>query len=156
MADLDRRRSITGYVCMQAGGPTFWSSEYQPMVATSTSKAEYMAQLRGAQQIMWMYSALEEIGLPQPRPAQLLGNNNAAHHIAHNWTGAARIKHIVVREHYIRERVSEGDVQIDYVPSADNIADLLTKPLGRNQHMRFCLALRLCEPSDPILRGIRT
>lgn len=110
-----------------------------------------MAQSRGSQQLMWMYSSLDKIGLPQPRPAQLYGDNQAARHIANNSTGTTKVKHIDIREHYIREHVEEGDIRVDYIPSEENVADLLTKLLGRSTHWKFCVAMRLCDPDDPLI-----
>jgi hypothetical protein len=53
--DVDLRRLCAGYVFIQAGGPTSWSTQYQPTVALSTMEAEYMAILCAAKQILWMY-----------------------------------------------------------------------------------------------------
>ncbi len=52
-------------------------------------------------------------------------------------------KHIQIRYHYIRERVGEGDVKVFHVPSADNLADLLTKPLPREATKRQASMLGL-------------
>ena len=49
----------------------------------------------------------------------------------------SQVKHIWVKFHSIRDSVNLGDVQIRRVPSADNIADILTKPLGRSDFLRL-------------------
>lgn len=143
--DLDTRRSCGGQVHIQAGGPTGWGSKYQDTVALSTTEAEYMALTWGARQILWMYSSMSEVGFPQQLPAQLFGDNTGAISLSKNTKGNARVKHIDIREHYIRERVDEGDICITQVPSAENLADMFTKPLGRVAHHRACIALRLCD-----------
>ncbi|GLB39961.1 putative reverse transcriptase (RNA-dependent DNA polymerase) [Lyophyllum shimeji] len=144
-ACIDTRRSISGHVFLQAGGPTAWGSKYQPTVATSTTEAEYMAMSRAVQQLQWMYSSLSDIDFPQPRPAQLFADNSGAISLTKNTKNNARVKHIDIRHHYLRECVENGDVHVNYIPSAENIADLLTKALPRPAHHKFCLALRLCE-----------
>lgn len=147
-SDPDTRRSVTGMVFMQAGGPTAWGATYQRTVAGSTSEAEYMAMTAGAQQLEWMFSGLSEVGLPQPRPALLRADNTSAIFLANNEKHNAAVKHIDVREHYIRERIAMGDINVQYVPSAENIADIFTKPLGRVQHWKLCEMMRLTGPGS--------
>jgi len=144
-ACTDTRRSISGHVFLQAGGPTAWGSKYQPTVATSTTEAEYMAMSRAVQQLQWMYSSLADIDFPQPRPAQLSADNSGAISLTENTKNNARVKHIDIRHHYLRECVETGDLHVNYIPTTENIADLLTKALPRPAHHKFCLALRLCE-----------
>lgn len=150
-ADTDKRRSLSGHIFIQAGGPTAWGSKFQPTVALSTAEAEYMALTRAAQQLEWMYSSLAEIGVVAPRPAVIRADNQAAIKIASNQTGAAKVKHIDVREHYVRDRVDDGHIKLEWIGSADNVADMLTKPLPRIAHWKHCVALRLCEPDDPLI-----
>ncbi|RDB17165.1 Retrovirus-related Pol polyprotein from transposon TNT 1-94 [Hypsizygus marmoreus] len=143
--DTDTRRSCSGHVFIQAGGPTAWGAQYQQTVALSTTEAEYMSVTRSCKQILWMYSAMDEVGFPQRKPAVLLNDNAGAISLSKNTKHNSRVKHIDIRHHYIRERVEDGDVAVRYVPSAENLADLFTKPLGRIAHRKFCAALRLCE-----------
>lgn len=143
--NLDTRRSCTGYVMMQGGGPTSWGTKHQPTVALSTTEAEYMAYARAAQQIQWMYSAMSEVGYPQPRPAIIHADNTSAIALTRNTRNNARVKHIDIRHHFLRELVEAGELLLKYIPSTENIADLLTKPLGRIAHLAFCRSLRLTE-----------
>ena len=143
--DTDTRRSCAGHVFIQAGGLTAWGTQYQPTVTLSTTEAEYMSLTRSAKQVQWMYSAMDEVGFPQPKPAILKGDNRSANALAKNTKHNSRVKHIDIRHHYVRERVEEGDIVIEHVPSVDNPADLFTKPLTRAIHHGHCLALHLCE-----------
>ena len=128
---------------MLAGGPVSWSSKLQPVVALSTTEAEYMSLTRGAQQALWMFSFMREVGLEQEFPAILYGDNSAAIALTKNTKGHARAKHIDVRYHYIRERVAANELQVIQVPSAENLADILTKPLGRVAHENIIRLLNL-------------
>jgi hypothetical protein len=143
--DRDTRRSCSGHVFFMAGGPVAWGAKYQPTVALSTTEAEYMALTRAAQQILWMYSAMSEVGFPQPKPVRLYGDNAGAIALTKNTKHNARVKHIDIRHHYIRERVDDGDIIVEHIPSADNLADIFTKTLGKVMHNRICVLLRLCE-----------
>lgn len=144
-ADTDTRRSCGGYIFLQAGGPTAWGCQFQPTVALSTTEAEYMALSRAARQAIWMYSAMSEVGYPQTKPARLIGDNSGSISLTKNAKHNARAKHIDIRHHFIRERVEMGDIAVEYVPSSENLADILTKPLGRLDHHRLCVLLRLCD-----------
>lgn len=132
--DLDTRRSTSGYIYMMSGGPVSWSSKRQQTVALSTTEAEYMAMTRGSQQALWMHNFLSEIGLEQPLPATLHVDNNSSIALAESTKGHSRAKHIDIRHHYIRERVQEGDIEVRHIPSAENLADIFTKPLPRAAH----------------------
>jgi hypothetical protein len=52
-----------------------------------------------------------------------------------------RTKHIDVMHHFVRERCQRGEIDFDFVPGKDNVADVLTKPLGRPEHERCCAKL---------------
>ena len=95
-ADIDTRKSISGGVYIQAGGPTCWSSKYQETVSTSTTESKYIALGRVGEQIRWMYAAMREIGMEAPNPAQLMGNNTGSIAITENKQNHNRVKHINV------------------------------------------------------------
>lgn len=141
--DTDTRRSTSGYLFTVAGGPVSWSSKRQATVALSTTEAEYMALTRAAQQALWMYSFMSEVGLKRELPAVLHGDNAASIALTLNTKGHARAKHIDIRHHYIRERVAEGEIQLVQIPSEENLADIFTKPLPRVTHQKLIRALKL-------------
>ncbi|EDR06651.1 retrovirus-related pol polyprotein [Laccaria bicolor S238N-H82] len=141
--DVDTRRSTSGYVFTIAGGPVSWSAKRQATVALSTTEAEYMALTHAAQQALWMYSFMSEIGLARKFPAILHGDNAASIALTLNTKGHARAKHIDIRHHYIRERVAEGEIGLVQIPSEENLADIFTKPLPRITHQKLVRALKL-------------
>jgi hypothetical protein len=151
--DIDSRRLCAGYVFIQAGGPTAWSAQYQPTVALSTTEAEYMAVSRGAKQILWMYSEMEEVGYPQEKPGILYNDNSGAVALTKNTKHNTRVKHIDIWHHFIRECVENGNISVLHVPSADNLADLFTKALGRVAHQRACSLLRLYGDTPRLEQG---
>ena len=95
-ADIDTRKSISGGVYLQAGGPTCRSTKFQDTVSTSTTKSEYIVLGKAGKQMLWMYAALAEIGLGVPYPARLRGDNNGLIAIAENKQNHNRVKHIDV------------------------------------------------------------
>ena len=63
VGDIDTHCSTSGYIFIMAGGPVSWSSKRQVTVALSTTEAEYMSLTQAAQQSLWMYSFMSEVGL---------------------------------------------------------------------------------------------
>lgn len=139
----DTKRSTSGYIFMMAGGPVSWSSKRQATVALSTVEAEYVSLTRAAQQMKWMYSWMEEVGLPQEKPGILKGDNRGAVALTKNTRNHAKVKHIDIREHYIRELVHAGDLSVEFIRGNANPADLFTKPLPRDAHYRYLSELHI-------------
>ena len=92
-------------------------------------EAEYMALTRAMKQILWMYSAIDEVGYPQPCPAILWNNNAGAVLLSKNTKHNARVKHIDICYHYICDCVSDGDIDVHHLPSTENLVDMLMKQL---------------------------
>lgn len=141
---LDTGRSTGAYVFLMAGGPVSWSSKRQETVATSTTAAEYMATSRACQQAVWMASFMREAGLEQELPTIMYNDNTGSIALTQSAKGHKKAKHIQIRYHYIRERVSEGDVKVVHINSDDNLADILTKPLPKEATEYQCRSLGLC------------
>ena len=139
----DTRRSTSGYVFMMAGGPVTWSSKRQATVALSTVEAEYVAISRCAQQMLWMQSWLSEVEIPYTLPGVIKGDNRGAIALTKNTKDHGKVKHIDIRHHYIRELLESGRIIMEQVPSADNLADIFTKPLPRDHHHRLLSALNI-------------
>jgi hypothetical protein len=85
------------------------------------------------------------IGLPQSRPTPLLTDNNAALILSRDPRFHARAKHINTKWHFIRELTDNGSIHVEYVPSKDNVADILTKPLPASAFRYLRSLLGLCD-----------
>ena len=127
----DTCRSISGHVFLMAGGAVTWSSKRQTTVALSTVKAEYVAMSQCTQQMVWMHSWLSEVGIKYSLPGVIRGDNSGAIALTKNTKDHGKIKHIDIHHHYIRELLHSGAITMDQVTSANNLADLFTKPLSR-------------------------
>jgi hypothetical protein len=124
--DLDTRRSTTGYVFFM-NGPICWRSKLQPTVALSSVEAEYMAISLATQEAVWLRLVLEELGFAQGEATRLLVDNQGAIALARNSVHHQRTKHIDIRHHYVREQTEEGTVELSWISTKKNVADLLTK-----------------------------
>ena len=126
-----------------AGGAVFWSSKRQATVALSTVEVEYVAMSRCAQQMVWMQSWLDEVEIEHKLPGIIRGDNHGAIALTKNTKDHGKVKHIDIRHHYIRELLRSGAITMEQVSSTDNLADLFTKPLPRDQHHCLLGALNI-------------
>jgi hypothetical protein len=139
----DTRRSTSGYVFMMAGGAVTWSSKRQATVALSTVEAEYVAMSRCAQQMVWMRTWLDEVTIAYDSPGIIKGDSRGAIALAKTTKDHGKVKHIDIRHHYLRELVGNGSILFEQLASAENLADLFTKPLARDHHHRLLGALNI-------------
>ena len=125
---------MNGYVAILGGGAIAWSSKKQRMIALSTTEAEYMALTEGAKQLIWLWRFIRELSIDQSQPTSLRSDNLGAITLSQDVTYHACTKHINVAYHFIHEKVASHEAALTYVPTKDNIADILTKGLELHQH----------------------
>ncbi|XP_038981679.1 secreted RxLR effector protein 161-like [Phoenix dactylifera] len=127
-SDLDRRRSLTGYVFTPSGCAVSWKATLQPTVALSTTEAEYMALTEAAKEAIWLRGLVQDLGLEQDR-LDINCDSQSALHLARDQMYHERTKHVDVRYHFIRDLVENGDVRLQKIYTAHNPADMFTKPI---------------------------
>ena len=105
-----------------------WSSKKENCISLSTAEAEYVAAASGCTQLLWMRQTLKEYDVHCDK-VYLLCDNETAIKIAYNPVQHIRTKHIEIHHHFIRDHVARGDIELAYVPTKDQLADIFTKPL---------------------------
>ena len=128
--DTDTRRSVTGFIFFLGGAPISWQSRHQPSVALSTMEAEFMAACAAAQEAVWLRQLLKEFTCSIFNPIIIFEDNKACIDYTKNSTNHPRTKHIDTKYHFIRDLVQQDIIKLEPVKSADNIADIFTKPLA--------------------------
>ncbi|KAJ9516293.1 hypothetical protein QJQ45_001095 [Haematococcus lacustris] len=122
------RRSTTGYVFILSGATVSVRSKLQTTVATSTTEAEYQAAADATREALFLRKLLHEL-CAVTGPIPILCDSQGAVALVKNPVESQRSKHIAVMHHMARERVWRGEVEFSYCPTADMVADALTKAL---------------------------
>jgi hypothetical protein len=122
-----------------------WSSKKQPTVALSSTEAEYRGAAVAACEVAWLRTLLEDLGVQVDQQVVIHCDNLSSIQLARNPVFHARTKHIEVHYHYVRERVLAGDIDLVYVSTEEQIADIFTKALGAKKLQHFWTMLGLCD-----------
>lgn len=130
--DVDDRRSTSGCVLLLFGCPVVWLSKKQTTVALSTAEAEYMSLSLAVQEVKWLKTLVCELGCEVDGPIPVRTDNQAALAIAtNNAIAHSRTKHIDIRHHYVREAVDGGMIEMKWVDTKSQVADVFTKALPK-------------------------
>lgn len=132
---------------MMNGGPVAWSSKRQSVVALSSSEAEYYALGSITREAMWIQEFMDEVGRPLDGPIKIREDNTSCIKIAHNTTNAGRTKHINRQRHFVRDEITQGTVQLEWVSSGEQVADGFTKPLEGQAFEKFLTQLGMASVS---------
>jgi len=135
--DVDDRKSVSGHTYLLGGGAISWNSKKQTTTALSSTEAKYMAIFHATCQVIWHQNLLEGLGYPQEELTILYSNNQSAITLSRDTQFHARSKHFDVQNHFVHEKVENGVIDIIYVPTDNNIADIFTKALLKPKHQKF-------------------
>nr|GEV12331.1 hypothetical protein [Tanacetum cinerariifolium] len=128
----DTRRSTSGSVQFLRERLICWSSKRQKSVAISSMEAEYIALFGCCAQILWRRSQLSDYGLRFNKIPMYCDNKSAialcCNNVQHSWS-----KLINIRYHFIKEQVENGVIELYFVNTEYQLADLFTKALGRDR-----------------------
>ncbi|MCO5566319.1 hypothetical protein L7F22_019996 [Adiantum nelumboides] len=141
VGDFMDRRSPSGYAFSIGNGMISWSSKKQPTVALSSTEAEYRGAALAACEESWLRVLMAAFGFDNVDSVTIYCDNISSIMLAKNPVYHARTKHIEVHYHFIREKVLAGEIDLVYVKTNDQVADIFTKALGKEKFCYFCEAL---------------
>lgn len=141
--DPDTRRSTSGYVFDVGSGVISWSSKRQQTVALSSCEAEYVGQTQATKEAIWLQNLFKELTNNTSGATTIASDNQGAIALAKNPGNHGKSKHIDIQQHFVREMVEAGKIELVFVPTDLMIADGLTKPLPKAMFEKFREALGL-------------
>ena len=127
---IETRRSRSGFVFLLNEGPISWSSQRQSVVAVSTTEAEYVALHHCTKETIWLCQMMSALKFYEGCILSFADNQSAIK-LAKNAEFHKRTKHIDISYHFTRHAVRRKQIEIKYVKSSENVADILTKPLNK-------------------------
>jgi hypothetical protein len=147
----DDRHSTSGY-CVLGKNILSWSAKKQPTVSRSSTESEYKAIANGAAELTWIQILLRELGVISPNQPILYCDNIGATYLTSNPIYHARIKHIAIDYHFVRDMVAKKLLEVCFISRKDQLADILTKPLVAARFIMFRSNLNVQLPTSS-LRG---
>jgi len=123
-----------------------WKSSKQRTVARSSTEAEYKALADGTAEVIWLQYLLTDLQIPTASAPIIWCDNLGAMYLSANPVFHARTKHIEIDYHFVRDRVAKKEIQIRFISSRDQHADVFTKPLPASSFTAFRFKLRV----DPL------
>jgi hypothetical protein len=138
-------RKSTSWTCQFLGRSLVsWASKKQNFVALSTAEAEYIAAGHCCVQLLWMRQTLRDYGYNLSK-VPLLCDNESAIGMADNPVEHSRTKHIDIRYHFLRDHQQKGDIEIAYVNTQNQLADIFTKPLDEKTFSKLRNELNILD-----------
>ncbi|KAJ1044802.1 hypothetical protein NDA10_002430 [Ustilago hordei] len=141
-----QRRSTSGSVALVYGNPVAWKSATQKCVSLSAVEAEFIAATEATREVLFLKQLLRSIGIATGTPT-VYSDNTGCIQVSKDPAQHWKLKHIDTKYHFVRNNVQEGRVQIKYVDTTRNLADVLTKPIGRQAMQQARSGLHLQIPA---------
>ncbi|MBW0529691.1 hypothetical protein O181_069406 [Austropuccinia psidii MF-1] len=145
------RRSTTGYLILFNGNLIIWKTRKQPTVCLSSAEAEYQSLTDLTSELLWFKQFSEEINILTMTRAILVHEDNQGWINTANSdcnTNTRRMKHINIKLHFILDLIENKIIELTYTPTANMLADFLTKSVSRPAIRRAMQKLRLLTTGD--------
>ncbi|GJS69251.1 hypothetical protein Tco_0702092 [Tanacetum coccineum] len=146
---LDTRKSTSGGIQFLGDKLVSWMSKKQNCTAMSSAEAEYVALSASCAQVMWMRTQLQDYGFNYNK-IPLYCDSQSAIAISCNPVQHSRTKHIHTRYHFIKEQVENGIIELYFVRTEYQLADMFTKalPEDRFKYLVRRIGMRCLTPAE--------
>ena len=143
--DVEDMRSTSGAVYFLGRSLVTWSSQKHKIVALSSCEAEYVTAAAATCQGIWLSRLISDMMGTKEATVKLLMDNMSAIALSKNPVHHKRSKHIDTKCHFLRECIEDGKVEVDHIGTADQLADIFTKALGRVKFIEMRSALGVVD-----------
>ena len=124
------RKSNTGFMIPINGGTISWCSRKQDIVALSSAESEYVALAETTKEIIWVRELMKAFDMKVEGSTTILTDSQSCIAMLKNQKFSNKTKHIDTRYHFIKDMVLKGTIELAFVGTDNNTADLMTKPLS--------------------------
>ncbi|EKG09276.1 Reverse transcriptase RNA-dependent DNA polymerase [Macrophomina phaseolina MS6] len=138
-SDIDTRKSIQCFLFRLFGGAIDWKAAKQRTVTTSSTEAELLALSATAKETIWWENLFKAIYFSTGHQTKIQCDNTQTIRLLDKETYRliTKLRHVQIHSHWLRQEVQEGNISISWTPTAETIADGLTKPLNKQKHQYF-------------------
>ncbi|KAJ9557513.1 hypothetical protein OSB04_012127 [Centaurea solstitialis] len=126
------RKSTSGHLQFLGNKLVSWASKKQQCVSTSTAESEYVAAASCCSQVLWMQSQLRDYGL-EYKKIPIYCDSKSAIAISANPVQHSKTKHIDIRYHFLKDNVEKENIELYFVNTEYQLADLFTKALDEKR-----------------------
>ena len=146
----ERRTSQNKHIFLWKGTPISWSSRRQKSVSISTHQAEVYGISETVRAAIWLRRLLKDF-VPQVGSLPIFADNQTAISSTQNSGTHSASKHIDLRMKFNEEKVTKKVVKLFYVASENNVADVLTEPLGKIKFTKFRDIMLMEAPNEKLM-----
>ena len=146
---LDDRKPVGAYCIYLGNNLISWSSKKQSIITRSSVESEYKALASTSAELIWLQFLFFEIGVCCTEKPTIWCDNISATELARNHVYHLRTKHIEIDMHFIENKVLVGELNIQYIPSEEQVTDVMTKLLSCTyfNYLRAKLNVHCCPLS---------
>ena len=141
------RKSTSGTCQFLGASLVSWFSKKQSSIALSTAEAEYVAAGSCCTQILWLKAQLRDFGVSLST-TPLLCDNTSAINMTKNAVYHSRTKHTDIRHHFIRDLVASKEIELTFIATESQLADIFTKPLPIDRFLFLRKSLGIISLAD--------
>lgn len=124
------RKSTAGYAFKVFGCTISWMSRKQEAVALSSTEAEYVAISLAVSEACWIQNMISDFRLYKDKVnVTLFEDNQGAIKVCKSSFYHTKLKHVDIRVHFVRNKIKENNIQIEYISTKEQLGDILTKPV---------------------------
>ena len=141
--DIDDRISVGAYIFFIGNSPISWNSKKQNSTSRSSCESKYRALAQCSCEAIWIRSLFQELKILDHKPTSLFCDNQSSIKLSYNPVFHEKSKHFEIDYHFTRQKVENNTIKVEFIPTQEQPADILTKPLGRTKFEGCRSKLRL-------------